>query len=105
MFTRIRECLISFVAHTELATAVLHMEMETSQQPEMAVQCSTHELLFQKTLCVFYASRLKPPQKRSYNYRIIPSLSFLTTRYSNILMWKRAVKKRQRRYDSIFLFA
>lgn len=53
MFTRIRECLISFVAHTELATDVLHMEMETCQQPEMAVQCSTYELLFQKTLCVF----------------------------------------------------
>lgn len=53
MFTRIRECLISFVAHTELATAVLHMEMETRQQPEMAVQSSTHELLFQKNIVCF----------------------------------------------------
>lgn len=37
----VRECLISFVAHTKLATAVLHMEMETYHHPETTAQCFT----------------------------------------------------------------
>lgn len=46
VFTRIRECLISFVAHTKLAITILHMEMETCHQPETVVQWLLNSVCF-----------------------------------------------------------